>query len=81
MKFVGHCWRSKEQILSQLLLWQPAHGSRPRRRPTKSCMDQLETDTGLGLDNLPTAMEDRELWILDLSKVPNLGCLDDDDMC
>ena len=25
-RHVGHCWRSKEEIISEILLWAPTHG-------------------------------------------------------
>ena len=32
-KFSGHCWRSKHEVISKLLLWEPLHGKRSRGRP------------------------------------------------
>ena len=36
MKFSGHCWRSKEETIHKLLLWEPLHG---KRRPSKTYID------------------------------------------
>ena len=33
LKFIAHCWRSKNETVSQLLLWDPKPGSRSRERP------------------------------------------------
>ena len=33
-RFSGHCWGSKEEVISNVLLWQPSHGKRSRRRPS-----------------------------------------------
>ena len=33
--FAGHCWRSKDELVSDLLLWQPRHGKANRGRPRK----------------------------------------------
>ena len=29
LKFCGHCWRSKDEVVSQMLMWEPNHGKRP----------------------------------------------------
>lgn len=61
-KFSGHCWRSKEETIHKLLLWEPLHGKRPRGRPTKTYIDQIVDDTDIPKENLATAMEDRKYW-------------------
>ena len=33
LKFIAHCWRSKNETVSPLLLWDPKPGSRSRERP------------------------------------------------
>ena len=33
LKFIAHCWRSKNETVSQLLLWDPKPGSPSRERP------------------------------------------------
>ena len=33
VRFSRHCWRSKDEIAHQLLLWEPTPGKRARRRP------------------------------------------------
>ena len=62
LRFAGHCWRSKNELTSDLLLWQPLHGKRSRGRPPKSYIDQLMEDTERTLDELPTSMNDRDGW-------------------
>ena len=62
MRFAGHCWRSKEEIVSDLLLWMPKHGHTKRGRPRKTYIDQMTQDTGCQADELKTAMTDREGW-------------------
>ena len=47
LSFAGHCWRSKDELASDLLLWNPKHGKRSRGRPRKSYIDQLKEDTML----------------------------------
>ena len=62
MRFAGHCWRSKEELAGDVLLWKPTHGHQARGRPKKTYIDQLMDDIGCRLEELPTAMEDRERW-------------------
>ena len=36
MRFVGHSFRSKEELAGDVLLWQPKHGKQSTGRPKKS---------------------------------------------
>ena len=60
--FAGHCWRSKGEIVSDLVLWQPSHGRTKLGRPHRTYIDQLLQDTSCHPDELKPYMEDRELW-------------------
>ena len=60
--FAGHCWRSKEELIHKLILWDPSHGNRSRGRPARTYIDQLVSDTGLSKEDLPAAMDDRQYW-------------------
>ena len=60
--FAGHCWRSKDEIVSDLILWHPKHGRAPRGRPRKTYIRQLMDDTDLQPENIQAAMSDREEW-------------------
>ena len=60
--FAGHCWRSKEELVSDLILWEPRHGKARRGRPRKTYINQLLEDTQLQRDNIEAAMEDQEEW-------------------
>lgn len=62
MRFAGHCWRSKSELASEVLLWEPSHGRRSRGRPHKTFIDQLSTDAGCRKEDLPSVMEDRNEW-------------------
>ena len=61
--FSGHCWRSKSEIISQMLFWELSRGKRTRGRPAMTYIDQLEKDTCLPRQELPKIMEDRTEWI------------------
>ena len=62
LRFAGHSWRSKDELSSDLLLWQPRHGKRTPRRPCKTYIDQLAEDIGCTIEDIPTLMQDRENW-------------------
>ena len=63
LRFAGHCWRSKNELVSDVLLWQPQHGKNARGRPAKTYIDQLRDDTDLQTSReMKTAMEDRDGW-------------------
>ena len=62
LRFAGHCWRSKQELASDVLLWQPSHGRQAPGRPKKTYVDQLTDDTGCRIEELPNAMNDRSSW-------------------
>ena len=65
LRLSGHCWRNKEEVVSDLILWQPSHGRRKRGRPAKTFIDQIMNDTGISnIDELKNAMENRDDWKL-----------------
>ena len=63
LRFIRHCWRSKSELvvnISDLPLWKPLHGQRPRGRPANTVINQLSEDTRCTLSELPNVMSDRE---------------------
>ena len=61
-RHAGHCWRSKEEIISDVLLWTPAYGQEKAGRPARTYIQQLWEDTGCSPEDRPKAMNDREKW-------------------
>ena len=61
-RHAGHCWRSKDEIVSDVLLWNPAYGQSKAGRPARTFIQQLCDDTGCKPEDLPEAMNDRETW-------------------
>ena len=59
---MGHYWRSKDELISEGLVWIPSHRCASVSRPTRTYLQKLCTDTGYRLDNLPEAMDDRDEW-------------------
>ena len=58
----GHIWRTKEELVCLLLIWEPKQGTRERGRPAITYDDQLRNDTGLPTKELKNTMEEREIW-------------------
>ena len=58
----GHCWRSKDELVSDVLLWTPTYGQAKAGRPARTYIQQLCEDTGCNPEDLPEAMNDREKW-------------------
>ena len=61
-RHAGHCWRSKDELISDLLLRTPAYGQAKAGRPARTYIQQLCEDTGCNPKDLPKAMNDREEW-------------------
>ena len=55
-----HCWRSRDELISDVLLWTPAYGQAKAGRPARTYIQQLCEDTGCSFEDLPEAMNDRE---------------------
>ena len=61
-RHAGHCWRSRDELISDVLLWTPTHGRAKAGRPARTYIQQLCEDTGCCPEDLPEAMNDREEW-------------------
>ena len=61
-RHAGHCWRSKDELISDVLLWTPTYGCARVGRPARTYIQQLCEDTGCNPEDLPEAMNDREKW-------------------
>ena len=61
-RHAGHCWRSRDELIRDVLLWIPTHGRAKAGRPARTYMQQLCEDTGCCPEDLPRAMNDREEW-------------------
>ena len=61
-RHAGHCWRSKNELVSDVLLWTPTYGQAKAGRPARTYIQQLCEDTGCNPEDLPGAMNDRVKW-------------------
>ena len=58
-RHAGHCWRSKDELISDVFLSTPAYG---QAKAGRTYIQQLCEDTGCSPEDLPEAMNDREQW-------------------
>ena len=61
-RHAGHCCRSRDELIRDVLLWTPTHGLAKAGRPARTYIQQLCDDTGCCPEDLPRAMNDREEW-------------------
>ena len=45
-RHAGHCWRSRDELISDVLLWNPAYGRAKAIRPARTYIQQLCEDKG-----------------------------------
>ena len=58
----GRCWRSRDKLISDVLLWTPTYGRAKAGWPARTYIQQLCEDMGCSPEDLPEAMNDREKW-------------------
>ena len=61
-RHAGDCWRSRDELISDVLLWTPTHGRAKAGRPARTYIQQLCEDTGCSPEDLLGVMNDREKW-------------------
>ena len=61
-RHAGHCWRSKDKLISDVLLSTLTYGQAKAGQPARTYIQQLCEDTGCSPEDLPKAMNDREKW-------------------
>ena len=61
-RHAGHCLRSRDELISHVLLWTPTYDRARAGRPARTYIQQLCEDTGCSPEDLPEVMTDREKW-------------------
>ena len=61
-RHAGHCWRSKDELVSDVLPWTPTYGQAKAGGPALTYIQQLCEDTGCNPEDLQKAMNDWEKW-------------------
>ena len=53
-RHAGHCWRSKDELISDVLLWTPAYGQAKAGQLARTYIRQLCEDTGFNTEDQQT---------------------------
>ena len=61
-RHAGHCWKSRDELISDVLLWTPTYGWAKAGWQARTYIQQLCEDMGCSLEDLPEVMNDREKW-------------------
>ena len=61
-RHAGHCWRSRNELISDVLLWTPTYGRAKAGQPAQTYIQQLCEYMGCSPEDLPEAMNDRKKW-------------------
>ena len=56
------CWRSRDELISDVLQWTPTYGRAKAGWPARTYIQQLCEDTGCSPEDLPEVINDREKW-------------------
>ena len=59
-RHTGHCWRIRDELISDVPLWTSAYCQAKAGRPARTYIQQLCEDTGCSPEDLPEAMSDWE---------------------
>ena len=55
-----HCWRTRDMLISIVLIWTPSYGRTKAGWPARTYIPQLCEDMGCSSEDLLEAMNDRE---------------------
>ena len=57
-RYAGHCWRSRDELISNVLLWTPSHGRAKAGQPAQTYIQQHCKDTDVALKT------DQKWWMI-----------------
>ena len=61
-RHAGHCWKSKDELKSDVLQWTLSYGRAKPGHPARTDIQKLCEDTGCSPEDLPEAMNVIEGW-------------------
>ena len=70
-RHAGHCWRSRDKLISDVLLWTPTYGQVKAGRLARTYIQQLCEDTGCSPEDLPETMNDMMMMMISITHWPN----------
>ena len=59
-RHVEHCWRSRDELIRDVLQWTPSHGRAKVGGPVRTYIQELRANTGCNLEDLPGARDNTE---------------------
>ena len=59
-RHAGYCWRSRDELINDVLTWTSSHGRAKTGRPARTYIQHLCADTGCSPEDRPETMDDRE---------------------
>ena len=59
-RHAGHCWRIRDELISDVLLWTPTYGWAKAGQSARTYIQQRCEDTGCSSEGLQEAMNNRE---------------------
>ena len=61
-RHAGHCWRSRDELISDVLLWTPSHGRAKAGRLARTYIRQLCIDTGCRPEDQPVWLKNKDTF-------------------
>ena len=61
-RHLGHYWRSRDELINDVILWTPSHGLAKAERLAQTYILQLCVDMRCSPEDLPEAMDHKERW-------------------
>ena len=58
----GNCWRSREELINDVIQWTPTYCRAKAWQPARTCIQQLYEGTGFCPEDVAEAMNEREKW-------------------
>ena len=77
-RHAGHCWGSRDELISDVLLWTPTYGRAKAGQPARTYIQQLCEDTECSPKDLAEEMNDKK-WRERGSEISVLAARHDDD--
>ena len=63
-RYAGHCWRSRDELISDIVLWIPSHERSKAGRLARIFIQQLCIDTVYSLEDLPERGWRRDMMMM-----------------
>ena len=72
-RHVGHCWRSKGELISDIPQWTSLYGRARVGWPARTYQQQVCTDTGCNIEDVSKAIDYRDEWLERVKEIRACG--------